>query len=708
MLDEEPKRLDGWDVEYGPNVHNEYVPDSIDLGLYYSPNKEQVQVAKIPQKDRATHMYVVGATGTGKTKFLEFLIWQDIANNNGFGVIDPHGDLIEDIKGILASRYLEDMDREIIEDRVILVDPTDDNYTVTFNPLEAIDGVSVAEQAGELVSSFKKIWADSWGSRMEDLMRSTLIALGEAGLTLCEIPVFLTHRQFRKVVMESVTNPTTIDYFHRFDTLTDRAQVTWIEPVMNKVNAFLADDRMRQIFSSPTSSFHLQDIMDTGKQLLIKLDKGKLKGSADLLGSLFMAKIQMSAFSRSNIPAHKRKPFYLYIDEFQNFATDSFEVILSEARKYGLSLVMAHQSLSQIPDSLRGLILSSAGIQVFFRVNRHDAQLLAKEVFSYSGFEVKSEGVSRPVYWSYAEEWEHKIGDLQSLEPRMCYANHKIQGGAIELMTAGLPTPWEMLGVDEEEYFSYLSILPIGGKYRRPRKELANETNLRRCSIEERIGNEAKVEESPPEVIPAVGKEIVESKLVQITVPPEPPPNKITKIIPPPEYDPQIEREHRRLQHLIKQLAEQCGYLSTIEQPTDDGQGRIDVALKRDDERIACEVSVTTSPEHELQNIQKCLASGYGRVIFCASDKKSVQKVKALCTAELPEAELTKVGFFDPTEVALLFEEEAAKNAGKVDRVKGYKVKVNFQPQLESDKQMKRQSIAQIVLKSFRRDKQKE
>ena len=126
-------------------------------------------------------------------------------------------------------------------------------------------------------------------------------------------------------------------------------------------------------------------------------------------------------------------PFCLYIDEFQNFASESFEVILSEARKYGLSLVMAHQSLSQIPDDLRGLILSSAGLQVFFRVNRSDANILAKEVFAYSGYEVKSQGVSRPNYWSYTEEWEHRIGELQSLPPRTCYVKHKIQGGWLQL-----------------------------------------------------------------------------------------------------------------------------------------------------------------------------------------------------------------------------------------------------------------------------------
>ena len=129
-------------------------------------------------------------------------------------------------------------------------------------------------------------------------------------------------------------NPTAAEYFRRFDTLTDRAQITWIEPVMNKVNAFLADERMRQMFASPSSSFNFRQIMDGRKHLLIKLNKGKLKGSADLLGSLLMAKLQMTAFSRSDVPERKRVPFYLYIDEFQNFATETFETVLSEARKY--------------------------------------------------------------------------------------------------------------------------------------------------------------------------------------------------------------------------------------------------------------------------------------------------------------------------------------------------------------------------------------
>ena len=702
-------KVKGCSLQYAEDVRNEQIPDALDLGLYYSENKEQLQVAKVREADRGTHCYVVGATGTGKTKFLEFLIWQDILNGHGFGVIDPHGDLVEDIKGLLAGRYWMEDDVETITERVVLIDPTDYEYTVTFNPLESIPGVSVAEQAGELVSSFRKIWSDSWGARMEDLMRNTLIALGEAALTLLELPLFLTRRQFRKATMERVQNPVAIDYFHRFDGLTDRAQITWIEPVMNKINAFLADERTRLMFASPRSSFNLREIMDEGKHLLIKLDKGKLRGAADLLGSLFMAKIQMAAFSRSNLQPSERVPFYLYIDEFQNFATESFEVILSEARKYGLSLVMAHQSLSQIPDSLRGLILSSAGLQVFFRLNRSDASLLAKEIFQYSGFEVKSEGVKSPVYWSYAEEWEHKIAELQHLPPRVCYLKHKIQGAVAELNTVYVPAPWECLSVRENQCRHYMSIIPFGFSYLEEKAELAERASERLRDAE--AGMQLEVEPEPPArrepaVAATVGPPGLPAGAIEQHTPKEPASPVIldaAHIVP---ADTPAEREHRRLQHLIKKLAEQNGYRATIEQPTADGKGRVDIGLESDDRRIACEITVTTSPEHELQNIRKCLASGYDLVILFASERKPLEKVKTLCLEELSESERQQVTFLEPDGLVMFFEQEAANAASKTRKVKGYTVKVDYQPLQETEKHMKRQALANIVFKSFRRDKE--
>jgi excisionase family DNA binding protein len=205
--------------------------------------------------------------------------------------------------------------------------------------------------------------------------------------------------------------------------------------------------------------------MDRKRILLVKLDKGKLKDSADLLGSLLMAKVQVAAFSRSDVPQRKRVPFYLYIDEFQNFASDSFATILSEARKYGLSLVMAHQTLAQISPELRSLILGNTGIQVYFRANRQDAQLLAKEAFEYSGFEVKSVRSFSPKYWSLGEEWELHTEELQKLSPRECYVKHKIEGGLIGLQTVEVKPPRALAGITEEEFAELVDACPFGRKY---------------------------------------------------------------------------------------------------------------------------------------------------------------------------------------------------------------------------------------------------
>jgi len=485
--------------DQGPAFRHDHIPGTLDLGWYYSDNKDEFQMAKVRQEDRVTHFYVVGATGTGKTKFLEFLIQQDIQEENGFAVIDPHGDLIEDIKGFLAYFSLASGQESLLSDRLVLIEPTNPRFTVTFNPLEKQDNISVPEQVNELLNTFKKIWSDSWGVRMEDLMRNSLIALGEAGLTLCELPAFLTEREFRKPVLKKVSHPIALEYFKRFDTMTDRAHITWIEPVMNKINAFFSDDRIRQMFSSPKSSFNIREIMDKKKILLVNLNKGKLKGSGDLLGSLLMAKIQLAAFSRSNVPQSRRIPFYLYIDEFQNFATESFSVILSEARKYRLSLIMAHQSLAQISNQLKSLILGNTGIQAFFRINRQDAQLLAKEAFEYSGFQVKSVSLSGEKYWSLGEEWEKHTEELQKLPLRSCYIKHKIEGGLIPINTVQVFSTGERLGMNENECEEFMKRLPFGQKYLVKREKMAALAEKRQRLIEEKIEKRTRkeIEEAP-------------------------------------------------------------------------------------------------------------------------------------------------------------------------------------------------------------------
>ncbi len=680
-----------------PEVHYEDIPGSLDLGWRYSEDRNEFQMAKVDSGDRATHMYVIGATGSGKTKFLEFLIQQDIKGRNGFVVIDPHGDLIEDIKGFLANAY----DEHELAERVVLIDPTDKESTVTFNLLEKLPGLTVAEEVNELISSFRKIWSDSWGARMEDLMRNSMIALGEGGYTLVDLPTFLSRRVFREIVMKKVTHPVVLEYFARFEAMTDRAQVTWTEPVMNKVNALLSDERIRLMFSAPQSSFSVRGIIDSKSILLMKLDKGKLKDSADLLGSLLMSKIQMAAFSRGDLPQRKRTPFYLYIDEFQNFATESFAIILSEARKYGLSLIMAHQTLAQIPDELRSLILGNAGLQVFFRINRQDAALLAKESFTYSGYEVKSVRSLNPVYWSYAEEWEKKIEDLQNLQPRFCYVKHKVRGGLILIQTTEIEDLWVTAGMAEDEFESYMESLPIGNRYLRSRTDLSKVAKER----QENIYEELRVRE-------AERRKSLEARPTPVEKPaPEPMPTREAPVHP--ERKPvlrtadtsgeKVETQHRYLQSLVKKMAEAKGYRATIEAPTPDGMGRVDVLLEKENERIACEISVTTDEAHELDNIKKCLASGYGEVIVCSEDRKKLEKIRKLASDEIGAQDQPNILFFTPEELMSYFAAKDAREVFEEQKIKGYNVRVSHHGGDEPAKVGKRRAVADVIMKSVRR-----
>jgi len=440
-------------------------------GIDEETDEPVYQLKGIPQKDRARHFYVIGATGTGKTKFLEYLIKQDLENGFGFGVIDPHGDLIEDIKGLILFTLMDPQDRR---SQVVLIEPTNPETTVSFNPLERIEGVSPEEQAAEVVEIFQKIWGEFWGPRMEDILRNSLIALIENNLTLAELPLLLTDELMRKRILKKVKNPECLRCFEDYARIKPSVWREWIESTLNKVHALLSDRRMRHIFALPKSSFSLRDVIDNQKILLVKLEKGRLKGNADLLGSLLLSEIQMAAFARTDIPEEKRVPFYLYIDEFQNFATKTFINVLSEARKYKLYLILAHQNLAQIPKELRASILANCGIQVCFQVSREDAQIMAKELMT-------------PLY-RQPPGWEISVQTLQELEPRQCFIKNKAEGGIVPIVeTKPMPAPWKISamapggldGTTPETFKKSVEEAEIGADYLIDRKKIEREYKKR-------------------------------------------------------------------------------------------------------------------------------------------------------------------------------------------------------------------------------------
>jgi Type IV secretion-system coupling protein DNA-binding domain len=664
-----------------PAVVDDYTPDMLSLGWYYSEGKQQFQMAKIPHKDRAVHMYVIGASGSGKTKFLEFPIQQDINLGNGFCIIDPHGDLVEETKGFLAAYYQRTNDERIF-DRVIIVDPTDPTYTVGFNVLETPEGVAPIEQAQELIMVFKRIWASSWGARMEELMRNALISLSLAGLTLGHLSQFLTSQPFRSQVMAKVSHPIAKPYFERFDSMSKAAQLTWTEPVTNKVNAFLSDERISQMLSFPKSSFNLREVMDKKKILLIKLNKGKLRESSDLLGSLFMAKIQLAAFSRTDIPESARVPFYLYIDEFQNFASESFSVILSEARKYGLSLIMAHQTLEQIPTELRSIILGNTGIQVYFRTNRTDAQLLAKEAFTYSGYNVKTVQMSssrmNTKYWSLGEEWERNFAKLQSLPPRHCFIKHKIEGGMLPLETEDITPAWQALGMRPDDYSVYLESLPFGRKYLLERSALT-QTQTEQHSPDAPQGDKPLADEqqqaflefivaNPDTPISSVYKALgvgvwkgnqlrdelkAQGLLEELEVRTgRTGAGRAAKLVIPSftalellGKEPPVGRGgviHRHIQHLVEEGAAAKGFTAKCEYDLGNG-GIVDVHLENEEVKIAVEIAAMSKPQREIAHIRHCLEVGYDKVFDVFVDQRLLERTQEAMQGQFSDEEQGRV-----------------------------------------------------------------
>jgi CxxC-x17-CxxC domain-containing protein len=335
--------------------------------------RNQERVFGIKADDRRRHMYVIGKTGMGKTNLLENLAIQDIQQGHGICFIDPHGDV--------AQKLIKAIPPERIQD-VIYFDPADQKFPIAFNILEQVSADQRSLVASGLVGVFKKIWADSWGPRLEYILRNAILALLEyPGSTLLGVMRILVDKSYRERVIDKISDPVVKAFWRdEFSGWNERVLQEVISPIQNKVGQFTSNSLIRNIIGQTHSAFNVRDIMDGKKILIMNLAKGKIgEDSSALLGAMMITKIQLAAMGRVDIPEPERKDFYLYVDEFQNFATDSFANILSEARKYRLSLILANQYITQLEEKVRDAIFGNAGTIISFRVGAQDAEFLEKE-----------------------------------------------------------------------------------------------------------------------------------------------------------------------------------------------------------------------------------------------------------------------------------------------------------------------------------------
>ncbi len=326
------------------------------------------------RRDRSRHVYIIGQTGSGKSGLLTLFALSDIYHNQGYCIIDPHGDLaIDNLKFIPESRIKD----------VVYFNPADTQFPMAFNPLEVYDPARKPNISSEVIGVLKRMFGESWGPRLEHILRYTLLALlDRPQTTLLDVSRMLTDKEFRKETLEFCQDVTVLQFWKQeFGSWGEKQVTESVAPILNKVGAFTANPIIRNIIGQPKSSFNIRQIMDEGKILVVNLSKGLIgEDNAAILGAFLVTKVQLAAMSRSDIPnVEDRRPFYLYVDEFQNFATDSFAVILSEARKYGLNLTVANQYTSQMTDAVRDAVFGNVGTTISFRVSADDAPILAKQ-----------------------------------------------------------------------------------------------------------------------------------------------------------------------------------------------------------------------------------------------------------------------------------------------------------------------------------------
>lgn len=360
-------------AEPPPNVPVQLQGNEQDISLMGVTNFRGTNtIFGLYRADRGRHVYILGQTGTGKSGALELLTLSDIYYDQGFAVIDPHGDYAQHVLSFIPQSRLDD---------VVYFNPADTSYPIGFNPLEITDPSLKGHISSELVGVLKRLFAESWGPRLEYILRYSLLALLDyPNSTMLDVTRLLTDKKFRAHVITYIDDPVVKNFWvTEFASWNDKFAAEAVAPVLNKVGAFVANPMIRNIIGQPKSTFNIRKIMDEGKILVVNLSRGLMgEDNAGILGAMMVTKIQLAAMGRADMPLEERRPFYLYVDEFQNFATDSFATILSEARKYALNLTVANQYISQMSEPVRDAVFGNVGTIICFRISPDDAPFLQK------------------------------------------------------------------------------------------------------------------------------------------------------------------------------------------------------------------------------------------------------------------------------------------------------------------------------------------
>lgn len=621
---------------------------------------------------RLRHKHIIGATGVGKSTLIANMLIEDMNAGNGCALFDPHGDIVEDILLRIPEHRKND---------VIVIDPSDEDYSVGFNLLGATTDAEKIVLSSDLVSSFKR-HATAWGDNMSAVLSNAINTFLESSRdgTLIELKRFLLEESFRRDFLTSVDDPSIHYYWNNEYAMVSKR----IAPLLTRIDTFLRPKVIRYMLAQ-TGGVDFKKCIEEKKIVLIKLSQGLIgEENSFLLGSIFLSKFNQVAQGRQSLPKSERHPYYIYLDEFQNFITPSITRILSGARKYGLGLVLAHQELGQIDDTkILNSVISNPYTRVCFRLGDVDAKK------TESGF-------------SYFEQ-----SDLQSLGTGEAIMRVGSSQDDFNISTFPLPETEQ----SSEANKNYI-IENTRKKYAQSKEKL-DKLLIQLLPKQKHLKKEAKERIVPKktEEITKTEASLNEAEVVKAIV--------ATKGVPPSmdvssetdlekrtsKYLQQAEeqeiiRKHRSLQYYVRSMAQQRGFKATLEESTQNG-GKVDIALVKDDIRIAIEISVTNRVDYEVQNIQKCIDDNYSLVYMISDNDKHLKNIKDKALKKISKKQHAKLHFFASEELHLYLD-ALQQPKTKVKRVRGYRVKVDYKTDNDTSKQS---SITNIIMDALRKGK---
>lgn len=570
---------------------------------------------------RMRHTHVVGVSGTGKSTLLLQMVVQDMQAGHGLAVLDPHGDLVDE----LLCRVPESRESD-----VVLVDPADLERPVPFNVLAAHSDLEKTLLASDLVAVFRRL-STSWGDQMTSVLSNAVLAFLESsrGGHLADLRRFLIEPDFRGDFLATVTDPEVVYFWEKeFPLLVGRPQA----PLLTRLDAFLRPKPIRGMVAQ-RKSLDFADVMNGGKILLVKLSQGSIgEENAALLGSLFVSKIQQTAIARQAIQEPERRPFVCYIDEFQNFITPSMASMLTGARKYRVGLVLAHQELRQLwnqDKDVAGAVLANAATRICFRVGGEDAKALEGGFSSFSQTDLQNLGLGQAVCRVDRADWDF------SLETE----------------------PMPAVGAPERERAASL-VVQSRERYGMAPTVALTEAIPTASTTPQESSRQTPLEQPARRGKPA--RDAADPTRPQAAAPPLPG---------------RGGAQHKYLQELIRRWGEAHGWRATVEKSILDGLGSVDVALERDGQSVACEICITSTVTYEVGNVQKCLAAGFDRVVTVIADTRGRAKLAAAVATTLPQSNVL-VLTVDELFADLLQVSQQSDASSNLSSVRGYSVTV--------------------------------